>query len=382
MGIEYGFSGLSKRLDTTTPQVDFLSARVNSLDKRFFVGRVTSIVDTEDSENFTTWRSIGTIQFEVVNEQTGEDKSNLIALPLQPVLKQYPLLGEQVLIFKAPSSDQGNDSSAFQYYYLSVVGIWNHPHHNAYPNLVKQENQEEFGGTFVEKPHIHPVLPFTGDIILEGRYGNSIRLGNTSKTKTQYKNNWSEVGENGDPIIILRNGQPEDENPGWEPTTEQIAFDKSSLYLTSTQQIPINAVINYSAFTTPPEYPSVYSQNQAILNSGRLILNAQDESVLISGKKNISLSANEDIGIQSRDNIVLTGNEIKLGSPTANQSIIKGDDFFRELNNVLLSLKASFTALAAETSLLSAPAYTLTSDSIDGLMKKLDDFKSQTVKTI
>lgn len=383
MAIEYGFSGLNKRLDTTTPQLDFLSARLNSLDRRFFVGRVTSIIADENSELFTTWRSVGTIQFEIVNEQTGDDRANLTATPLQPSLKQYPLLGEQVLIFKAPSSNQGNDSSAFQYYYLSAIGIWNHPHHNAYPNLVKSEQQEEFGGTFVEKANIHPILPFTGDTILEGRYGNSIRLGNTAQTDSQYSNNWSDTGENGDPITILRNGQPEDQEPGWEPVTENIANDLSSLYLTSTQQIGVNAVTNYSAFNTQPEYPSAYSSNQAILNSGRLVLNAQDESVLISGRKSISLSAVEDIGISTRDNVVLVGNEVKLGSPNANQSLVRGDAFVEQFKLLLTNLSLLCNSLSLEPTLTLTPVQAqVTKGIIDTVNDLSDTFLSQNSKTI
>jgi hypothetical protein len=44
---------------------------------------------------------------------------------------------------------------------------------------------------------------------------------------------------NGDPITILRNGQPTKTSPeGWIPITENINNDLSSIYLTSTQKIP------------------------------------------------------------------------------------------------------------------------------------------------
>ena len=43
-----------------------------------------------------------------------------------------------------------------------------------------------------QKSDVHPILPFAGDIIVEGRDGNSIRLGSTSNTNGDIKNNWSE----------------------------------------------------------------------------------------------------------------------------------------------------------------------------------------------
>jgi hypothetical protein len=55
---------------------------------------------------------------------------------------------------------------------------------------------------FVEKGNIHPLLPFEGDIIYEGRWGNSLRFGSTTKTSGSYQNNWSSFGEKGDPILF------------------------------------------------------------------------------------------------------------------------------------------------------------------------------------
>ena len=45
--------------------------------------------------------------------------------------------------------------------------------------------------------NIHPILPFAGDKIVEGRFGNSIRLGSTATTDGEIKNNWSEGSDEG-----------------------------------------------------------------------------------------------------------------------------------------------------------------------------------------
>lgn len=55
-------------------------------------------------------------------------------------------------------------------------------------------------------------------------------------------NPWSinnNISENGDPIIIIKNGQRIEEinDKGWEHTVENIDLDDSSIYLTSNQQI-------------------------------------------------------------------------------------------------------------------------------------------------
>ena len=97
------------------------------------------------------------------------------------------------------------------------------------------------------------MLPFAGDVINQGRWGNSIRFGSTARSLGL--NNWSDSGKNGDPITILRNGQPKDSTPkGWVPITEDINKDLASLYLTSTQQIPLSlSCENFLSYETPPE---------------------------------------------------------------------------------------------------------------------------------
>jgi hypothetical protein len=83
----------------------------------------------------------------------------------------------------------------------------------------------------------HQVL-LEGDVIEEGRWGNSIRIGSTVKNTP---NNWSISGSNGDPILIIRNGQGIQTEEGWVPTIEDINNDDSSIYVTSTQNVPLIA---------------------------------------------------------------------------------------------------------------------------------------------
>lgn len=377
MATKYGFSALNDSLSNSSG--DSLSKELQDLKDKFIPARVKNIILDENSQNFEElggWTSVGNIEFELVDYQTPGAVSQGVAAPMFSSTKQYPLAEEIVFLVKLPSENLGVHSDSTKYYYLPPLSIWNHPHQNANPNQVqdsqspdsqnkstsqisagatsKSGNSEkdldfngQSGGTFEEKGNIHPVLPFTGDVIVEGRYGNSIRLGNTSKTTSEYKNNWSEEGENGSPITIIKNGQPDEvSDEGWLPCTEDINTDKSSLYLTSTQKIPVTTVENYEAFAEPPEAPTEHIGNQAILNSGRLILNANLDSVLISGMKSIALSANEDIGISSNGNVVLTGASVKLGDKEADHPVILGDDFLDQFANLVDGLDTVVRYLA------------------------------------
>jgi hypothetical protein len=76
-------------------------------------------------------------------------------------------------------------------------------------------------------------------MILEGRFGNSIRFGSTNNSQEiSNPNAWSDSGNTGDPITIIRNGQSSNlDEKGWIPTTERINEDATSIYLTTNQRI-------------------------------------------------------------------------------------------------------------------------------------------------
>jgi hypothetical protein len=417
---KFGFAGLNDNLNSTDVAGN-LGNQIAELFSKTVAARVKDIILDDTYPNFDSyggWNAIGTIFFEIVNLQTGNPPEKPTALPLFPQFKNYPLVNEIVYLIKLPDTNIGDSTNSESYYYLNAVNIWNHPHHNAYPNLLQDEdlpssqqkdyqdieggsvrrvtdksteinlNSPKIGGTFVEKSDIHPLLPFAGDNILEGRFGNSIRLGNTSKSKSiLYKNNWSAAGDNGDPITIIRNGQPADASfEGWLPVIENINKDLSSIYLTSQQSIPlVSDFTSFPAITTKsPESLGSYTKPQIILNSGRLVFNTYADSIFLNSKKAIALSSIEDIGLYSKNNnINLSGKSIKLGDSTANQSLVLGDTFMRQFKELLVSLKLLTQALGSEPTLgPSSLAAINTQTLIESLETQLPNFLSKTVKTL
>ena len=380
MPVSTGIGFLSKIVSKATGR---LNESLGILKDKMLAARVIDISLNSNStlwKQTGEWQGIGSIQFQLIDGPTNEDtisssKLNL-AKPLFPHLKNYPLVNEVVLIFKLPTNESiANMDGATAYYYITPMSLWNHPEQNAYPNPLKGDtsdsNKSDYeqieagntrkvndesseislngasGGTFTENGNIHPIIAFAGDNIVEGRYGNSIRFGNTSKIEAEITNNWSEVGDPGSPITILRNGQdPEIEPPGWIPTVEDINKDLASIYLTSTQKIPIEtSAYNTSAFSDPPEAPEEYIKNQVILNSGRLLFNTNEDSIIISSQKNISINADKEIGISGEDNVTILSSKINLGDLDAEQSLVLGDDFMTQFEILLQNLKSLATAL-------------------------------------
>ena len=126
--------------------------------------------------------------------------------------------------------------------------------------------------------------------------------------------------------------------------TEDINNDKSSIYLTSNQQLPLfPSSVNNSSFSksTPPTNVGQYEGNQIILNSGRLVFNAKSDSILALANKSIQLSCGETLGVDAKQ-IVLTADKVYLGSSegiegTKIQPVVLGENL-----NFLLGDIAAF----------------------------------------
>jgi hypothetical protein len=348
----------------------FTNMGLNSL---IIAGRVISIVLDETHprfKEFGEWNGLGTIEFDLVSTPTPPNQLYPVAKPLDPSVKSFPLINEIVYILALPNTNIGEFASTKTNYYINTVGIWNHPHHNAFPqnsNVLPPSQQKDYiqtelgsvrrvtdqsteiflGRTFVEKGNIHPLLPFEGDKIIEGRWGNSVRLGSTVKNAP---NTWSSTGTNGDPITIIRNGQGNQTEEGWIPTVEDINNDDTSIYFTSTQKIPLEASsTSYSSYSSnPPTKPNEYSGKQLILNSGRLVFNSTEDHVLLSSKKTVNINAISGFSIDSPQSVIQS-NSVLLGGINATEPVLKGDTTINILVDLVNQLQALTVALQTVT---------------------------------
>jgi hypothetical protein len=192
---------------------------------------------------------IGNIRYTYLNEDKPNTTQQLNqARPLFNNISQYPTVNEIVHILGGPS-DNYNDTGRSMGYYLPPININGSPQHNAYINELNPEELEAGTETsldyFKEVDSIRPLQPYLGDIMFEGRYGQSMRFGSTVNTNpdkggSHIPNNWSNVGEIGKPITIISNGQtknPLERGERYEHILEDVNGDDSSIYLCSDQQI-------------------------------------------------------------------------------------------------------------------------------------------------
>jgi hypothetical protein len=402
---------------STTPNTSIAPPLAN---QGFTSARVKSIILDDKHDyfpEFGEWSSIGTIFWEPVNKPyTGSSYDpKSYALPIFPNIKHYPLINEIIYIVQLTSTNLATNLSANRNYYFPPLNIWNSQIHNAQPGYdndpsndaaqtvdydasfqgevrqIEDKSSNIFlGNTFVENASIYPLLPYEGDIIYEGRWGNSIRLGSTVKN-ANIPNNWSSVGTNGDPIFILRNGQTNTLKFPWVPQLEDINNDPSSIYLTSTQQLqlfPASDIQDSFTRSTLPESISQYSKNQIILNSNRLVFNAKDDSIILGANKSIHLTANDTVGIDGGKQITLAAPIVYLGSSqgtegTQIQSVILGDRLNLLLGDIAIFLGTLSIAFAGATDpsikAISADAFTLSNDILNEVNSR--NLLSKKVKT-
>jgi hypothetical protein len=320
-------------------------------------GRVYGIVTTENTptkamfDKVGGFNAIGTIFYRDYNESIGTigriDDAFLneckIAKPLSSQIANYPVLGELINIIDLPSpATQISPSSTSPYY--TLINLWNSVQQNAQP----ANDTANLGITFVENSNVRSLLPFEGDYIVQGRQGGSIRFSSTTKLHSD-SNEWSSIGNEDSPITIITNGLKFDPKKSYY--VEQINKDDSSLYLTSTQQLPLQTdkTGNLNPLTNPID-ASKYFNAQAILNSDRVILNAKRDEIMLFAKTNIELNTKNIINLNADERVHLNSSTVFLGTvnnqlPT--EPLVLGDKLHNLLLNLMDSLHEFGTGLSS-----------------------------------
>lgn len=261
-----------------TPVVNVSSDQPNSSIVGLYLVLDVMLSSADQKANFTYRgpHDIGKIRIKPVHqtESRSDEEITTIAYPADKRSVSYPLPGELVFVFTGTSNqvnDQGKPDTTK--YYQTTTTQNGSVTYNSLPNTgnkqtrtndpistrsgtnpvtsfinnviqkfnSKLKNKDSFIAGNVNENNVlkvtvkeRPALqPFEGDVIHQGRFGQSIRFGSTN---TKSNNLWSGEGLSGAPIIVQRvqDGFKVSEVSN---TVEDINNDNSSLYLCSTQKI-------------------------------------------------------------------------------------------------------------------------------------------------
>ena len=236
-----------------------------------------------------------------------------VVYPINPNITNIPLIGEQVAVIEYNG----------KHFYTDIINRKNSPNENAIPGASGgYKPNTKYGNTF-ERKDVKKIHVNEGDIVYEGRFGTSIKLGSDGKNKA--------TGGPKPQIKIVAGHR----NIGMNLATQNIDDDDSSIYLLGS--------VDKSD-----------KENQKIL--------IKSNGIFITG----------------RDTIRLNSNHVALGRGADDQPVVKGGELKKVLLDLISALeKATFIGVAPGSP--TSPAVNVLE--FTNLRTKLETILSDKVKT-
>lgn len=283
MGLGYNYN-LASRVNSNTSNFSTDPVKESSY------GRVVDILldDTREWMNVSVNEKypIGTVKCIRLNKDNQATDVIVYAYPSTTAISNFPLYNEVVALKLEPISDLQFNVTSTRLYYSHVVNLWGSKTNNSLPSD-NFDGQNLLGPDAVALNDINPLYPFPGDTLIEGRQGQSIRIGGFKSPK----NKLVDSSNNGKPYVLISNGQIKTDN-GVDHIVEDINKDPNSIYLLSNHKVPLQeANSKRDSYDKAPTKAKDYKGNQLIINADRVFINAKNESVIISSKKSIGISS-------------------------------------------------------------------------------------------
>lgn len=296
---------------------------------------------------------IGAITYRSVGANRSVSTTVDSALPINSITKHLPLKNEVVTLVQSPTADVSKNSNQKQMYYGEVVNLWGSTNHNAMPDP-GYDIETVLGEDAIELADINPLYPFPGDYLIEGRQGQSIRLGGYTSEQSPLTG----TSNNGKPYIIISNGQIKTES-GIDHIIEDVNEDPNSMYFVSDHQVKLQpANSKQSSYDVTPIAANQYVGNQVILNGGRLFFNAKEESIFLSAKEAVGINA-DTVNIDATSMFCVDSKKIYLGSgarlSSGQEPVVLGTQLENWLETLLDTLDDVGTAMSSAASVSGGP---------------------------
>ena len=247
--------------------------------------------------------------YKIIATADGSVNTTLEAYPLDANIKRIPILGESILIISTDAAETKGGILTTRHYYMNPTGVQSNIHNNAIPDAKTlfvndtsdtypdssagnpnpsgaSDSEKGLGDGFEEREDVGSLQPFLGDVLIEGRFGHSLRFGNTpSSAGGTHDPSWSSDTSN-DPLTILSNGRSSGGSYN-KFIIEDVQSDLSSIWLTSSQKIKLSTS---NTLPSSVDNQSQFSEPSIILNSDRIILNSKSDYVILSGAKSVAIA--------------------------------------------------------------------------------------------
>ena len=268
----------------------------------------------------------GAVMGNFINNPKQEIKGGVV-LPLMPNISMIPLKGEHVVVVEYNG----------QHYYTGIINRTNSVNENALPGTSDTYKQNtKYGNTF-ERKDIRRVHVCEGEIVYEGRFGNSIKLGCNHKNNT--------------PNIRIRAGQQPTSGSIGNVIKENINEDKSSIYLSTNETIELDGLSTSGGRSFGEES---IKGNSIVMNSDKLFFNAKNGNVNVRASKDLILQGDEVFIHANKGRTIKLGPPGAIFIPTLNSEVI-GELFFL-LIDVITDIQIFSPKLATPATAASAAA--------------------------
>jgi len=226
----------------------------------------------------------------VVSQQNNPTEQTFLFYPLDPNNLQIPVRGEVVL---------GTEFLG-KYYYMSKLNVQNSPIANTKLNISSYASKPldgdsvQLGKYFKENPSgAKKLVAREGDTILQGRFGNSIRLG--SNQSEDFFNNPQTSEFIDSPNIKIVSGIKKDDDDSMLVYQEKLDTEVNSIYLTTKEDV------------------SFKFNGNDIENNGQPQITIQSDNIVFHGREDFNIYSNKiNLGGDNTQPVVLGNNLVNL----------------------------------------------------------------------
>ena len=259
------------------------------------IGQVIDIILSESHakyEKSTVQDNLGAAYIRLTESQKNvQNDAVILAFPLDSTFKKYPVLNELVIVVKYMNI----------WFYDNVLNYFNRINNNSTQILGIANNSKgiiKYGDNFVDKNSTIPRLqPNEGDVILQGRNAQNIRLSN----------------DKSNPFMHITVGL--DKTNRKSIVFEDINKDSNTILITTSPDKDVLFVPSKNIKVKPSYYANDVKLvgNQIFISTDRIVLNAKQNEILMYANKTISGVSNNSITFDAKKNFLVDAPEIKLG---------------------------------------------------------------------
>ncbi len=256
-----------------------------------------------------------------INEQGQKFKNARTYYPLDPNILQVPVKGEHVLCCEFGG----------EYYYISKLNRRKSAPENSNFGASAFRRLAEgivfsFGKYFNPPSRVKKLFIREGDTIIQGRFGNSIRLGSNQHQSGSFdKRNLTESPNVKIVAGAFTNGSVYSESLVSDISSEIVQEEKSSVYLTTDEYVPYEDVGVTSTF----DNNETYFKPQVIIQSDRIVFNSKGDD------GGIGIYSRDNVEIKSADKVEIDSPTIDIGSNSLVPTVLGNKDFTFLINSLI-----------------------------------------------